>query len=108
MDEFIVITDWGNGFDTREAAVAYAEKLQRDRPLVARQVYVMQLMETVERSEHHRHLTKGQSMAVREAIADMHARVQDPEFRKALGPIVDAYRCLAEALRAVERPERGR
>jgi hypothetical protein len=51
MDQFIVITDAGNGFNTQEEAVAYAQKLQRDRPLVARQVYVMQLVETVERPE---------------------------------------------------------
>ena len=56
MDQFVVIPGAGNGFHTREEAVAYALQLfGQNKPGQARRVddvlYVMQLVETVERPE---------------------------------------------------------
>lgn len=56
MDEFVVISGAGNGFRTREEAVAYALQLfGQNKPGEARKVdrelFVMQLVETVERPE---------------------------------------------------------
>lgn len=56
MDEYVVISGAGNGFRTREEAVAYAQQLfGQNKPGEARRVdrelYVMQLVETVSRPE---------------------------------------------------------
>jgi hypothetical protein len=53
MDEFVVITDVGNGFKTKEEAIAYAKGLNTHlwHPAFNRDRYVMQLVETVRRNE---------------------------------------------------------